>query len=278
MRNATYTGRHRPAAQTPRGRRYVVPVALLSATVAGGLVIREARAGELGPAAAGAMSNASTSVDAVGLPADPDAVSAATAARAGGGTSRDTSREALAGVDTAGSTSGPSSVEAATARARADEKARAAAKAEKQKAAKAQAARDNAVKAAHRWVSPLASYTLTSGYGFRWGKLHPAQDLATPVGSRVHSLSSGTVIFAGWDSTGFGNLVRIQYWDGTVSFMAHNSRLVVSVGQTVAPGQLVSYSGNTGHSTGPHVHLEIHPSGGEAVPPMPWLANHGIRL
>ena len=92
------------------------------------------------------------------------------------------------------------------------------------------------MKAAHRWVSPLASYTLTSGYGFRWGKLHPAQDLATPVGSPVHSLSSGTVVFAGWDSTGFGNLVRIQYWDGTVSLMAHNSRLVVKLGQAVTPG------------------------------------------
>ncbi len=245
-------------------------------------MIREARAGELGPAAAGSMSNASTSVDALGLPADPDAVSAATVARAGGGTSRDTSREALSGT-TLATSADPS----AAAKALGDQRSKAAAdkvarsKADRAaKAAKAKAAKDraNAAAAARRWVSPLASYTLTSGYGFRWGKLHPAQDLATPVGSRVHSLSSGTVVFAGWDSTGYGNLVRIQYWDGTVSFMAHNSRLVVSAGEKVTPGQLVAYSGNTGQSTGPHVHLEIHPGAGEAVPPVTWLANRGIRL
>ena len=275
MPTTTYTGRHRPAAKTPRGRRYVVPVVLLSATVAGGLVIHEAQAGELGPAAAAAKSG-SNGVDGLGLAADPDAVAAATADRAGNGTSRDSSRQALT---TATASSDRSSVEASAAKALAERNAKAAAaKAAEAKVAKAKAAKANALAAAHRWVSPLASYTLTSGYGWRWGKLHPAQDLATPVGSRVHSLSSGTVVFAGWDSTGYGNLVRIQYWDGTVSFMAHNSRLAVSVGEKVAPGQLVAYSGNTGHSTGPHVHLEIHPGGGDAIPPMPWLASHGIRL
>ena len=241
----------------------------------GGLVIRDARAGELGPATA-ATKNVSNQVNGLGLAADPDAVSAATTDRTGSGTSRDSSRQALTGIATGGPSSGPSAVEAATAKALADRKAEAAAA--RTAATKAKTAKANALAAAHRWVSPLASYTLTSGYGWRWGKVHPAQDLATPVGSRVHSLSSGTVVFAGWDSTGFGNLVRIQYWDGTVSFMAHNSRLAVSVGEKVAPGQLVAYSGNTGHSTGPHVHLEIHPGGDAAVPPMPWLARHGIRL
>lgn len=241
-------------------------------------MIRQANAGELGTGAA-AMQNASNSVDTFGASADPGAVSAATAARAGSGTSRDNSRQALTGATP---TVAPSAVEAA-AKALADQRAKAAADSAakaKAKVAKAKVAKDkaNALAAAHRWVSPLASYTLTSGYGFRWGKLHPAQDLATSVGSQVHSLSSGTVVSAGWDSTGFGNLVRIRYWDGTVSFMAHNSRLVVSAGETVAPGQLVAYSGNTGHSTGPHVHLEIHPGGGGAVPPMPWLASRGIRL
>ncbi|MDN5764240.1 MAG: M23 family metallopeptidase [Humibacillus sp.] len=240
-------------------------------------MIREANAGELGVGAA-TMLNAPSSVDAFGAPADPGAVSAATADRAGSGTSRDSSRQALTGAT-------PSAVEAAAAKALADQRSKAAtdraakvARAKADRAAKVKADKANALAAAHRWVSPLASYTLTSGYGFRWGKLHPAQDLATSVGSQVHSLSSGTVVSAGWDSTGYGNLVRIQYWDGTVSFMAHNSRLVVSAGETVAPGQLVAYSGNTGHSTGPHVHLEIHPGGGDAVPPMPWLAGHGIRL
>jgi murein DD-endopeptidase MepM/ murein hydrolase activator NlpD len=108
--------------------------------------------------------------------------------------------------------------------------------------------------------------------------MHPAQDLAAPSGTPVHALSSGTVIFSGWSNEGYGYMVKIRYWDGTVSWFAHNSRLLVSVGEKVAPGQKVSYSGNTGNSTGPHLHLEIHPNGGGPVAPRSWLAARGIYL
>jgi murein DD-endopeptidase MepM/ murein hydrolase activator NlpD len=153
--------------------------------------------------------------------------------------------------------------------------------AQAQTAAAAQAKRDAAAQAlaqARRWVSPVAGYTLTSGFGMRWGKMHPAQDLACPVGSPVHALSSGTVVFAGWSTEGYGNLVKVRYWDGTVSWMAHNSRLLVAVGDAVSPGQPIAFSGSTGHSTGPHVHLEIHPGDGSAVVPTTWLAAHGVTL
>ena len=131
-----------------------------------------------------------------------------------------------------------------------------------------------------RWVPYLdASYTLTSGFGMRWGALHPGQDFALPVGTPVMAMSTGTVLFAGW-SGGYGNKVEIQYWDGTVSSMAHNSALKVTTGEQVSPGEVVALSGNTGHSTGPHSHLEIHLKGGEtnvgAVPPIPWLNAKGI--
>ena len=120
-------------------------------------------------------------------------------------------------------------------------------------------------------------YRMTSGYGARWGGMHPAQDFATPTGSPVKALSSGTVIFAGWQGS-YGYKLEIQFWDGTVAWYAHNSSLKVRQGQSVTAGQVVAASGNTGNSTGPHVHLEIHPGGGDAVSPLPWLAKHGIPM
>jgi murein DD-endopeptidase MepM/ murein hydrolase activator NlpD len=108
----------------------------------------------------------------------------------------------------------------------------------------------------------------------RWGSMHPGQDFAVPVGTPVKAMSSGTVIFAGWQG-GYGNKVEIQYWDGTVSWFCHNSKLVVSQGEKVTPGELVSMSGNTGHSTGPHIHVEIHPQDGSPISPLPWLKKMG---
>jgi murein DD-endopeptidase MepM/ murein hydrolase activator NlpD len=274
----SYVGRHRPALKPSRGRQFVVPVALLSTTVAGGLLIRDAGASELSPEAA-AMKNVSNTVAGLGLTADPSAVAAAQANRAGARSSRDLARDAktlivsasLAGNETAAQAQAQADQAAAEKAAQAKAKADAAAKAKAE-------AKKRAVAAAHRWVMPVSGYTLTSGFGFRWGKMHPAQDLACPVGTPVHALSTGTVIFAGWSNEGYGYMVKIQYWDGTVSWMAHNSRLLVSIGDKVVPGQTVSYSGSTGNSTGPHVHLEIHPGDGSAVAPRTWLAKRGVYL
>ncbi|MDQ2756799.1 MAG: M23 family metallopeptidase [Actinomycetota bacterium] len=135
-----------------------------------------------------------------------------------------------------------------------------------------------ALASAHRWVTPLdVRYTLTSRFGMRWGSMHPGQDFAVAVGSPIKAMSSGTVIFAGW-AGGYGNKVEIRYWNGTISWYAHNSRLQVAVGTSVSPGQVVALSGNTGHSTGPHSHIEIHLGGdntvASAVPPLPWLNTH----
>ncbi|MGI8491301.1 MAG: M23 family metallopeptidase [Acidimicrobiales bacterium] len=129
---------------------------------------------------------------------------------------------------------------------------------------------------AHAWVPPISgAYALTSGFGMRWGSLHPGQDFAIPVGTPVKALSTGTVVFAGWEG-GYGNKLEIRYWDGTVSWYAHNSKLLVAKGENVSPGETVSMSGNTGHSTGAHLHVEIHPDDGSPVPPLPWLKTKGI--
>ena len=117
---------------------------------------------------------------------------------------------------------------------------------------------------------------VVSGFGWRWGRMHQGDDFGTPVGTPLAAMSSGKVTFAGWQG-GYGNKIEITYWDGTVSVFGHMSQIATSVGQSVAPGDIVGYSGNTGHSTGPHLHLEIHPGGGDAIDPAPWLRAHHLQ-
>jgi len=140
------------------------------------------------------------------------------------------------------------------------------------------AARNRAAKLeeqAHSWQLPMKTCVRTSSFGWRWGRLHAGEDFAAEVGTNLVSMSTGTVTFAGPES-GYGNIVKIRYWDGTITFYGHMSRVSVTQGEGVAPGEVVGQSGNTGESTGPHLHLEIHPGGGAAVDPLPWLAGHQI--
>jgi len=127
----------------------------------------------------------------------------------------------------------------------------------------------------HSWRLPITHPVVTSGFGYRWGALHAGEDFAVSIGTPLASMSTGTVVYAGAMS-GYGNMVDVRYWDGTVSRFGHMSKVSVNVGQAVTPGQVVGLSGNTGHSTGPHLHLEIHPNGGQAIDPLPWLARHHI--
>jgi murein DD-endopeptidase MepM/ murein hydrolase activator NlpD len=144
-------------------------------------------------------------------------------------------------------------------------------------AARALAAKREALRVAraHGWQMPITNAVRSSGFGMRWGRMHEGEDYAVPVGTDLAAMSTGTVVFAGPEA-GFGNLVKIRYWDGTVTFYGHMSHISVSEGEGVEPGQVVGQSGNTGHSTGPHLHLEIHPDGGESVDPLAWLANHNV--
>ncbi len=117
--------------------------------------------------------------------------------------------------------------------------------------------------------------TLTSGYGWRWGRMHRGVDIAAPTGTPVVAAAEGMVTFAGWNNGGYGNLVDIRHADGSLTRYAHNSQLWVHAGQTVIQGQLIAEVGSTGYSTGPHLHFEIHPSGHGAVNPMVYLAGTG---
>ncbi len=109
----------------------------------------------------------------------------------------------------------------------------------------------------------------TSPFGTRWGRLHAGIDIAVPVGTAVHAADTGTVRIAGWVG-GYGNYICIQHTGSLSTCYGHNSRLMVTVGQSVRQGQVIAASGNTGHSTGPHVHFEVR-VGGNPVDPMGYL-------
>ncbi len=108
-----------------------------------------------------------------------------------------------------------------------------------------------------KYIWPFeGGYSLTSPFGYRWGRLHTGIDLGTPVGNDVLAADGGTVIKAGY-SGAYGYLIIIDHQNGMSSYYAHNSRLLVSAGDKVFQGQHIAESGNTGRSTGPHLHFEI---------------------
>lgn len=111
----------------------------------------------------------------------------------------------------------------------------------------------------------------TSGYGWRWGRMHKGIDLANNVGTPIRAVMDGQVSFAGWDDGGYGYLVKIAHADGTVTVYAHNSSILVQQGETVRQGQTISLMGSTGRSTGPHLHFEVRPAGQSAVNPLLFL-------
>jgi murein DD-endopeptidase MepM/ murein hydrolase activator NlpD len=113
--------------------------------------------------------------------------------------------------------------------------------------------------------------TFTSGYGWRWGRMHRGIDIAGPVGTPIVAAASGVVVRSGWNSGGYGNLVDIRHPDGSLTRYAHNSRLLVREGQQVSQGQQIAAMGSTGYSTGPHLHFEIHLAGSGTVNPMAYL-------
>ncbi len=110
----------------------------------------------------------------------------------------------------------------------------------------------------------------TSGYGWRWGRMHKGIDIANNVGTPILAAKDGIVAFAGW-SGAYGYLVEMSHGDGSSTRYAHNSRLLVKKGQMIPQGFRISLMGSTGRSTGPHLHFEIRRRGGAALDPMAML-------
>jgi murein DD-endopeptidase MepM/ murein hydrolase activator NlpD len=101
--------------------------------------------------------------------------------------------------------------------------------------------------------------------------MHRGIDIAAPTGTPIFAAAPGVVVYARWNSGGYGNLVDIRHADGSLTRYGHNSRILVQEGQVVEQGQHISAMGSTGFSTGPHLHFEIHPPGRGAVNPMAFL-------
>jgi len=99
--------------------------------------------------------------------------------------------------------------------------------------------------------------TLTSRFGMRNGRKHEGIDIAAPKGTPVHSAADGNVVFSGWGPTGYGKMVIIKHKHHLTTLYAHNSKLLVKKGSRVKQGQRISLMGNTGRSTGPHLHFEV---------------------
>ncbi|CAL9526615.1 M23 family metallopeptidase [Streptomyces sp. NPDC057838] len=177
---------------------------------------------------------------------------------------------------------------AAKAEALKAEKAAAAKKAAAEKAAAKKAAVQKAAKKAKpSWVDPVKKYKLSASFaqnGGMWQSTHSGQDYAVPSGTQVVAAHGGTVVKAGPNGAGdgpaYGNAVVIRHGNGTFSQYAHLSKVKVRIGQVVKTGQEIARSGNTGNSSGPHLHFEIRttPNYGSAVDPVKFLRAKGVKV
>src|ERR1035437_62200 len=118
----------------------------------------------------------------------------------------------------------------------------------------------------------IGSFPITQAFGVvnpmepTPGHIHQGVDYGTPTGTQLFAPNNATVTYAGWDSSGYGNLVKLDYGNGYTEFLGHLSSVAVSVGQKISAGTLLGLTGSTGNSTGPHVHVQVDYNGGYVNP------------
>ncbi|MFJ8645697.1 M23 family metallopeptidase [Streptomyces sp. NPDC093546] len=198
--------------------------------------------------------------------------------------------QAAPALDTAAAVAAQAKAQSTVAQqAAAAQKAAQAAQAAKlaEAAKKATVTKKAAAKKTASWVKPVNGYTLTASFnqgGAMWSHKHSGQDFAVPIGTPVKAAHSGVVVKAGpnggGDGPAYGNAVVIKHSNGTYSQYAHLSKIDVSVGKKVKTGQLIAKSGNTGNSSGPHLHFEIRttPNYGSAINPASFLRSAGVTI
>jgi hypothetical protein len=132
----------------------------------------------------------------------------------------------------------------------------------------------------HQWVLPVTPgvYHLTARFGdysALWANFHTGLDFAAPTGTPIMAVASGTITEVGY-SGAYGNRTIETLPDGTDLWYCHQNEFGTAVGDKVKAGQVIGYVGSTGNVTGPHLHLEVHPGGGDPVDPYPVLVAHGL--
>ncbi|GHH86270.1 M23 family metallopeptidase [Streptomyces capitiformicae] len=144
-----------------------------------------------------------------------------------------------------------------------------------QKKAAAEAARKERLRP--KFALPVSQQGLSAYYGqsgINWMSLHTGIDFPVAYGTPVMAATDGTVRTQ-WNAA-YGNMVIVTAKDGTETWYCHLSTYKVASGTTVKAGDVIAYSGNSGNSTGPHLHFEVHPAGGSAIDPLSWLRSHGL--
>jgi murein DD-endopeptidase MepM/ murein hydrolase activator NlpD len=126
-----------------------------------------------------------------------------------------------------------------------------------------------------RFLRPL-NVREGDGFGYPGGRKHDGIDFPAPLGTPIGAAGAGVVVFAGWNSGGYGNLVIVQHRLGYQTWYAHQSRFAVSVGSHVAGGVTIGYVGSTGFSTGPHLHFEVRLNGVPINPEPMFLSQSSL--
>jgi murein DD-endopeptidase MepM/ murein hydrolase activator NlpD len=135
--------------------------------------------------------------------------------------------------------------------------------------------------ARNAWGLPIPHgvYHLTARFGQcsgLWAHCHTGLDFAAPEGTPIHAIGNGTITDAGW-SGAYGNRTVETLENGTDLWYAHQSEISVHKGQKVRAGQVIGLVGSTGNVTGPHVHIEVRPGGGDPVDPYQAMIAHGLK-
>ena len=127
-------------------------------------------------------------------------------------------------------------------------------------------------------VAPTSG-RFTTCYEMRWGTMHSGIDIAAPTGTPIYAPAAGRVVRAG-AASGYGLAVYIEHADGSVTVYGHINDYFVQAGERVSAGDVIAEVGNTGQSTGPHLHFQVNTQGlhAGAINPIPWLAEQGVSM